>query len=33
MSIEEAQQKGMEEMSQTFQELGGEVYIDQDKSK
>lgn len=32
MSIEEAQKKGMEEMSQTFQEMGGEVYIDQDKT-
>ncbi|MFT7880548.1 MAG: phosphomethylpyrimidine synthase ThiC [Sulfurimonas sp.] len=32
MSVEEAQQKGMEEMSQTFQEMGGEVYIDQDKT-
>lgn len=31
MSIEEAQQKGMEEMSQTFQEMGGEVYIDSEK--
>uniref|UniRef100_UPI00384C3EFB phosphomethylpyrimidine synthase ThiC n=1 Tax=Sulfurovum mangrovi TaxID=2893889 RepID=UPI00384C3EFB len=33
MSIEEAQQKGMEEMSQTFQEMGGEVYIDSEKTQ
>jgi phosphomethylpyrimidine synthase len=33
MSIEEAKQKGMEEMSQTFQEMGGEVYIDSKKTE
>ena len=32
MSIEEAKQKGMDEMSMTFQAMGSEVYIDQDKS-
>ena len=29
--IETAKQQGMDEMSQKFQELGGEVYIDADK--
>ncbi|MDM5272155.1 phosphomethylpyrimidine synthase ThiC [Sulfurovum sp. zt1-1] len=33
MSIEEAKQKGMDEMSMTFQAMGSEVYIDQEKSK
>jgi phosphomethylpyrimidine synthase len=32
MSIEEAKQKGMEEMSMTFQAMGSEVYIDPDKA-
>ncbi|MFT7824099.1 MAG: phosphomethylpyrimidine synthase ThiC [Sulfurimonas sp.] len=32
ISIEEAQRKGMDEMSQTFQKMGGEVYIDRDKT-
>jgi len=33
LSLDEAKQKGMDEMSKTFQELGGEVYIDQDKMR
>jgi len=32
ISIEEAKQKGMEEMSMTFQAMGSEVYIDPDKT-
>jgi phosphomethylpyrimidine synthase len=27
LSVEEAKQKGMNEMSQTFKDKGGEVYI------
>ncbi len=29
--INEAKQKGMDEMSKVFKEKGGEVYIDRDK--
>jgi len=33
LSIEEAKKKGMNEMSMTFREKGGEIYVDEDKLK
>jgi phosphomethylpyrimidine synthase len=33
LSLDEAKQKGMDEMSKTFQEMGGEVYIDSEKTE
>jgi phosphomethylpyrimidine synthase len=33
LSLDEAKQQGMDEMSKTFQEMGGEVYIDSEKTE